>query len=49
MRMPRKLKSFYVKNKIWVWIAVGIVAIFVALTLTGFTFGVFGGWSRKPI
>ena len=47
--MPRKLKSFYVKNKIWVWIAVGIVATLLAITATGFTFAVFGGWRVKPI
>lgn len=48
MKMPRKLKSFYVKNRMWVWIAVGIVATLMVLTFTSFTFSVFGGWSRKP-
>jgi len=49
MRIPRKLKSFYSKNKMWVWIAIGLVTILVAITVTGFTFMVFGGWSVRPI
>jgi len=46
--MSRKLKSLYVKNKIWVWIAVGIVAVVLAITLSGFTFSMFGGWRVAP-
>jgi len=48
MKMSRKLKSFYGKYRTWVLVAVGIVAILVVITLSGYSFSVFGGWSRKP-
>jgi uncharacterized membrane protein len=44
----RKLKKFYNKNKMMVWIVVGIIAVVAVFVLGGYTFSVFGGWSRKP-
>ena len=45
----RKWQKFYNKNKALVWIVAGIIVLMAAFVLGGFTFGVFGGWSPRPI